>query len=273
MKDTAMTLDRLRVGDSCIINQVGNSRGAVKRRLIDMGLTPGTRVKLVKMAPFGDPMEVQLRGYELSLRKEDAAQIRVSPAAPSAPPRDTVSESAYHLGSTCHGECARCSMGCASPRDLEAMHRAHRHEQEEHPSAYDPRAHDTRQWKVALVGNPNCGKTTLFNALTGSNQYVGNWPGVTVEKKEGEAKLGDVRFTVVDLPGIYSLSPYSMEELVARKFIIEEQPDAIIDIVDATNLERNLYLTMQLLELERPVVLAVNFMDEVEKKGDPPGTG
>ena len=268
MKDTAMTLDRLRVGDSCIINQVGNSRGAVKRRLIDMGLTPGTRVKLVKMAPFGDPMEVQLRGYELSLRKEDAAQIRVSPAAPSAPPRDTVSESAYHLGSACHGECARCSMGCASPRDLEAMHRAHRHEQEEHPSAYDPRAHDTRQWKVALVGNPNCGKTTLFNALTGSNQYVGNWPGVTVEKKEGEAKLGDVRFTVVDLPGIYSLSPYSMEELVARKFIIEEQPDAIIDIVDATNLERNLYLTMQLLELERPVVLAVNFMDEVEKKGD-----
>ncbi len=268
MKDTAMTLDRLRVGDSCIINQVGNSRGAVKRRLIDMGLTPGTRVKLVKMAPFGDPMEVQLRGYELSLRKEDAAQIRVSPAAPSAPPRDTVSESAYHLGSACHGECARCSMGCASPRDLEAMHRAHRHEQEEHPSAYDPRAHDTRQWKVALVGNPNCGKTTLFNALTGSNQYVGNWPGVTVEKKEGEARLGDVRFTVVDLPGIYSLSPYSMEELVARKFIIDEQPDAIIDIVDATNLERNLYLTMQLLELERPVVLAVNFMDEVEKQGD-----
>ncbi len=268
MKDTAMTLDRLRVGDSCIINQVGNSRGAVKRRLIDMGLTPGTRVKLVKMAPFGDPMEVQLRGYELSLRKEDAAQIRVSPAAPSAPPRDTVSESAYHLGSACHGECARCSMGCASPRDLEAMHRAHRHEQEEHPSAYDPRAHDTRQWKVALVGNPNCGKTTLFNALTGSNQYVGNWPGVTVEKKEGEARLGELRFTVVDLPGIYSLSPYSMEELVARKFIIEEQPDAIIDIVDATNLERNLYLTMQLLELERPVVLAVNFMDEVEKQGD-----
>ena len=268
MKDTAMTLDRLRVGDSCIINQVGNSRGAVKRRLIDMGLTPGTRVKLVKMAPFGDPMEVQLRGYELSLRKEDAAQIRVSPAAPSAPPRDTVSESAYHLGSACHGECARCSMGCASPRDLEAMHRAHRHEQEEHPSAYDPRAHDTRQWKVALVGNPNCGKTTLFNALTGSNQYVGNWPGVTVEKKEGAAQLGDLSFTVVDLPGIYSLSPYSMEELVARKFIIEEQPDAIIDIVDATNLERNLYLTMQLLELERPVVLAVNFMDEVEKQGD-----
>ena len=122
--------------------------------------------------------------------------------------------------------------------------------------------------KIALAGNPNCGKTTLFNALTGSNQYVGNWPGVTVEKKEGTASIGDISFTVVDLPGIYSLSPYSMEELVARKFIIGEKPDAIINIVDATNLERNLYLTMQLLELETPMVLAVNFMDEVEKNGD-----
>jgi len=263
-----MTLDQLPVGGSCIIEQVGNQRGAVKRRLIDMGLTPGTGVELIKIAPFGDPMEVRLRGYELSLRKEDAAQIRVRPSAMAAAGRETVSESAYHLGAACHGDCANCRMGCADPKDLEAMHRAHRHEQEEHPSTYDPKAHDQHQWKVALVGNPNCGKTTLFNALTGSNQYVGNWPGVTVEKKEGEAKLGDVRFTVVDLPGIYSLSPYSMEELVARKFIINEQPDAIIDIVDATNLERNLYLTMQLLELERPVVLAVNFMDEVEKKGD-----
>ena len=264
----SMTLDQLPVGGSCVIEQVGNQRGAVKRRLVDMGLTPGTTVELIKMAPFGDPMELRLRGYELSLRREDAAQIRVSASAVGAPPQETVSESAYHLGAACHGDCAACAMGCANPRELEAMHRAHRHEQEHHPSTYDPRSHDQRPWKVALVGNPNCGKTTLFNALTGSNQYVGNWPGVTVEKKEGEARLGDVRFTVVDLPGIYSLSPYSMEELVARRFIIEEQPDAIIDIVDATNLERNLYLTMQLLELERPVVLAVNFMDEVEKNGD-----
>ena len=267
-KEKAMTLDQLPVGGSCIIEQVGNQRGAVKRRLIDMGLTPGTAVELVKIAPFGDPMELRLRGYELSLRKEDAAQIKISRSSPRTPEREAVSESAYHLGSTCHGDCAHCRMGCSDPKDLEAMHRAHRHEQEHHPNSYDPRAHDQRQWKVALVGNPNCGKTTLFNALTGSNQYVGNWPGVTVEKKEGEARLGDLSFTVVDLPGIYSLSPYSMEELVARKFIINEQPDAIIDIVDATNLERNLYLTMQLLELERPVVLAVNFMDEVEKKGD-----
>ena len=262
----------LAVGGSCVIERVGNQRGAVKRRLIDMGLTPGTTVKLVKMAPFGDPMELQLRGYELSLRREDAAQIQVRAAAVASPGRETVSESAYHLGAACHGDCTRCAMrggaGCSHPGDLEAMHRAHRHEQEHHPSTYDPRSHDQRPWTVALVGNPNCGKTTLFNALTGSNQYVGNWPGVTVEKKEGEARLGELRFTVVDLPGIYSLSPYSMEELVARRFILEERPDAIIDIVDATNLERNLYLTMQLLELERPVVLAVNFMDEVEKKGD-----
>jgi len=270
MKDRkeAMTLDQLPVGGSCIIEQVGNQRGAVKRRLIDMGLTPGTGVELIKIAPFGDPMELRLRGYELSLRKEDAAQIKIRTASLAEKEPASVSESAYHLGATCHGDCSRCRMGCANPKDLEAMHQAHRHEQADHPSTYDPHIHDSRPWKVALVGNPNCGKTTLFNALTGSNQYVGNWPGVTVEKKEGEAKLGDVHFTVVDLPGIYSLSPYSMEELVARKFIIEEQPDAIIDIVDATNLERNLYLTMQLLELERPVVLAVNFMDEVEKKGD-----
>ena len=270
MKDQSkiMTLDRLPVGGSCVIEQVGNQRGAVKRRLIDMGLTPGTTVELIRMAPFGDPMEVRLRGYELSLRKEDAAQIRISAGPLKNREREPVSESAYHLGAACHGDCARCAMGCAGPKDLEAMHRAHRHEQEHHPSTYDPRAHDQRPWKVALVGNPNCGKTTLFNALTGSNQYVGNWPGVTVEKKEGQAKLEELSFTVVDLPGIYSLSPYSMEELVARKFILNEEPDAIIDIVDATNLERNLYLTMQLLELERPVVLAVNFMDEVEKRGD-----
>ncbi len=261
------TLDKLPIGESCVIRQVGNHRGAVKRRLIDMGLTPGTEVKLIKMAPFGDPMELQLRGYELSLRKEDAAQIQVGPVT-AGEAREAVSESAYHLGSTCHGDCAHCAMGCADPKDLQAMHRAHQHEQAHHQRPYDAKAHDTRPWKVALAGNPNCGKTTLFNALTGSNQYVGNWPGVTVEKKEGEAKLGDVRFTVVDLPGIYSLSPYSQEELVARRFIIGEQPDAIINIVDATNLERNLYLTMQLLELERPVVLALNFMDEVEKKGD-----
>ena len=263
-KQKIMTLDQLSVGESCEICQVGNQRGAVKRRLVDMGLTPGTVVTLVKIAPFGDPMELRLRGYELSLRKEDAAQIRIRPAKETTAGSD-VCEKGYHITSPCSGDCAHCAHRA---EEQEAMRRAHEHEQSQHPSTYDPRAHDQHQWKVALVGNPNCGKTTLFNALTRSDQYVGNWPGVTVEKKEGTAKVGDVSFTVVDLPGIYSLSPYSMEELVARRFIIGEKPDAIINIVDATNLERNLYLTMQLLELERPMVLALNFMDEVEKKGD-----
>jgi len=264
--EQAMTLSQLKVGESCMIERVGNQRGAVKRRLVDMGLTPGTVVKLVKVAPMGDPLEVSLRGYELSLRREDAAQIGVRPAGEAAE-RESAPESAYHLSGGCHGDCARCAAGCQEKEAREAMRRAHLHEQRQHPRQYDAAAHDKRQWKVALVGNPNAGKTTLFNALTGSNQYVGNWPGVTVEKKEGIAQVGELSFTLVDLPGIYSLSPYSMEEIVARRFIIEEKPDAIINIVDATNLERNLYLTMQLLELERPTVMALNFMDEVEKQG------
>ena len=266
MKETKMTLNSLAVGESCMIRQVGNQRGAVKRRLVDMGLTPGTSVKLVKVAPMGDPLEVSLRGYELSLRREDAAQIVVEPLQGEAKP-ETVPETAYHLGGKCHGDCGKCAMACEQKDALEAMRRSHIHEQRQHPRQYDATEHDKHQWKVALVGNPNAGKTTLFNALTGSNQYVGNWPGVTVEKKEGIAKVGELSFTLVDLPGIYSLSPYSMEEIVARRFIIDEKPDAIINIVDATNLERNLYLTIQLLELERPTVLALNFMDEVEKQG------
>ena len=266
MKEDKMTLNTLTVGESCMIRQVGNQRGAVKRRLVDMGLTPGTAVKLVKVAPMGDPLEVSLRGYELSLRREDAAQIQVEPLQGEAKP-ETVPETAYHLGGKCHGGCGKCAMACEQKDALEAMRRSHIHEQRQHPRQYDATEHDKHQWKVALVGNPNAGKTTLFNALTGSNQYVGNWPGVTVEKKEGIAKVGELSFTLVDLPGIYSLSPYSMEEIVARRFILDEKPDAIINIVDATNLERNLYLTMQLLELERPTVLALNFMDEVEKQG------
>ena len=243
------TLDRLQPGKSCEILSIDNQSGAVKRRLIDMGLTPGTKVSLVKIAPFGDPLEVALRGYEMSLRKADAAQITVRVLREG---EEVQGRFIPHLG--------------RAQRDK--MRRAHSHEEAEHPRKYDATAHDSHQWKIALAGNPNCGKTTLFNALTGSNQYVGNWPGVTVEKKEGTAHLGDQEMTIVDLPGIYSLSPYSMEEIVARKFIIGEHPDAILNIVDATNLERNLYLTMQLLELERPMVLALNFMDEVEKAGD-----
>ena len=242
------TLQELSPGESGMIVSVGNQSGAVKRRLVDMGLTPGTVVKVTKIAPLGDPLEVSLRGYELSLRKEDAGQIQIGPvqARPQAASRS----------------------GAPDPERDRRQLRDHVHELEHHEKPYDHNAHDTRTMKVALAGNPNCGKTTLFNALTGSNQYVGNWPGVTVEKKEGTARLGDRSITVVDLPGIYSLSPYSMEEIVARDFIIGEGPDAVIDIVDATNLERNLYLTVQLLELERPLVLALNFMDEVKARGD-----
>ena len=148
---------------------------------------------------------------------------------------------------------------------LRRMNAAHAHEEAEHGgTARDWASHDTREMKLALVGNPNCGKTTLFNALTGSNQYVGNWPGVTVEKKEGKASVDGKSVTVVDLPGIYSLSPYSMEEIVARDFIVGEHPDAIIDIVDATNIERNLYLTAQLLELERPMVCLLYTSDAAD---------
>ena len=242
------TLQDLVPGQSGMILSVGNQSGAVKRRLVDMGLTPGTTVKVTKVAPLGDPLEVSLRGYELSLRKDDAAQIRIG-----APRRPAAREAAAHR---------------TDPERTRKQLQDHVHELEQHERPYDHSAHDSRPMRIALAGNPNCGKTTLFNALTGSNQYVGNWPGVTVEKKEGTARLGDRELTVVDLPGIYSLSPYSMEEIVARDFIIGEGPDAILNIVDATNLERNLYLTVQLLELERPLVLALNFMDEVEARGD-----
>ena len=242
------TLYDLTPGESGMILSVGNQSGAVKRRLVDMGLTPGTVVKVTKIAPLGDPLEVSLRGYELSLRKDDAAQIRIG-----APRRPAAREAAAHR---------------TDPERTRKQLQDHVHELEQHERPYDHSAHDSRPMRIALAGNPNCGKTTLFNALTGSNQYVGNWPGVTVEKKEGTARLGDKTLTIVDLPGIYSLSPYSMEEIVARDFIIGEAPDCIIDIVDATNLERNLYLTVQLLELERALVLALNFMDEVEARGD-----
>ena len=244
------TLNDLTPGQSGTILSVGNQSGAVKRRLVDMGLTPGTQVKVTKIAPLGDPLEVSLRGYELSLRRADAEQIVMG-----QPRREGGRKSAM-------------TQHVRDPEAVRRQLRDHEHELEEHGSRYDASAHDSRPMRIALAGNPNCGKTTLFNALTGSNQYVGNWPGVTVEKKEGTARLGDKTLTVVDLPGIYSLSPYSMEEIVSRDFIIGEAPDCVIDIVDATNLERNLYLTIQLLELERPMVVALNFMDEVAKRGD-----
>ena len=244
-----LSLQQLEPGQSGIIRAINNPRGPVKRRLVDMGLTPGTKVTVRKIAPFGDPIEVNLRGYELSLRKEDACNILL--CAPGEEPHGT-----------------RPEHTAPDQETVRRMTQAHEHHQREHGGSKQDN-HDVREMKIALVGNPNCGKTTLFNALTGSNQYVGNWPGVTVEKKEGVAHVDGRDVTIVDLPGIYSLSPYSMEEIVARDFVVGEHPDAIINIVDATNLERNLYLTAQLLELERPMVIALNFMDEVEKRGPP----
>jgi len=250
------TLEALQPGESAVITSVGNRRGAVKRRLIDMGLTPGTTVYIKKIAPFGDPIEVRLRGYELSLRREDLAQIFIGDAPPQ---REAQSSSVFY------------PVRKPTAEILERMRLHHEHEMDEHSVAHDAHAHDKRRMTVALAGNPNSGKTTLFNALTGSNQYVGNWPGVTVEKKEGIVKHGRHEITVVDLPGVYSLSPYSMEEIVTRDYIIgsegEPPPDAIINIIDATNIERNMYLTMQLLELEKPMVVAVNFMDELRASG------
>lgn len=256
-ESVARTLCDLSPGQSGIILSVGNQSGAVKRRLVDMGLTPGTEVALKRVAPFGDPLEVRIRGYELSLRKEDALQILLGDAQP--PNREKtaafISYNARRL----------------DPETIRRMNQAHALERNNKPG-YDD-THDKRMMNIALVGNPNCGKTTLYNVLTGSNQYVGNWPGVTVEKKEGIARLGGREVNIVDLPGIYSLSPYSMEEIVARDYIIgakqgSVRPDVIINIVDATNIERNIYLTIQLLELERPMVMALNFMDEARKKGD-----
>ena len=257
VKKSGGTLMDLEPGHSAVILKVGSDKGPVKRRLVDMGLTPGTTVTVRKVAPFGDPIEVNIRGYELSLRKEDAGQITVTTSEEEAKAR--------RQERSRRREAVERTPDEATQRRMEADHA---HEKEHHGGIPDYASHDTREMKLALVGNPNCGKTTLFNALTGSNQYVGNWPGVTVEKKEGKASVDGKPVTIVDLPGIYSLSPYSMEEIVARDFIVGEHPDAIIDIVDATNIERNLYLTAQLLELERPMVIALNFMDEVEKHGD-----
>ena len=254
---TNLTLKDLKPGESGVITSVGAHSGPVKRRLVDMGLTPGTKVTVRKVAPLGDPIEVNLRRYELSLRQADAGEIAV------------VSAEQYEAEKARSPRRQSMVQHIPDEETLRRMAQDHAHEQKAHggPST-DYKTHDQREIKMALVGNPNCGKTTLFNALTGSNQYVGNWPGVTVEKKEGRAEVDGKPVTVVDLPGIYSLSPYSMEEIVARDFIIGEGPDAVIDIVDATNLERNLYLTVQLLELERPLVLALNFMDEVKARGD-----
>ena len=235
-----MNLDELGIGKDAIVASVDCDEPSLRQHILDMGLTPGVEVTLMKRAPMGDPLEIRLRGYELTLRRDDAAHIAL-----------TQVHDMHDL-----------------PQGRERL------EASEHPAIgekYAPRAAGTaipegRPLKLALAGNQNCGKTTLFNALTGSNQHVGNFPGVTVDRKDGQVK-GHPEVTVTDLPGIYSLSPYTSEEVVSRRFILEDDPDAIIDIVDATNIERNLYLTLQLMELDRPMVLALNMMDELTANG------
>lgn len=237
-----INLRELAIGQSAIIKKVGGE-GVLRQHFLDMGMVPGTRLKLVKLAPMGDPMEFRLRGYQLTLRLADAEQILCE-----------ITEEAEE-----------------TPITIGSLKR-----QSEHPGlGEEGRFHSKEEENplpkgelltYALVGNQNCGKTTLFNHLTGSKQHVGNFPGVTVERKDGII-LGRSNTLITDLPGIYSMSPYSSEEIVSRQFVLEEKPKAIINILDATNVERNLYLTMQLLEMNIPMVVALNMMDEVTGNG------
>ena len=236
-----MTLGELKEGQSCLVEEVGG-KGALRQHLLDMGIIPGAKIKIVKFAPMGDPVEIRIHGYELSLRLDDADKIKVKPAEEKA---------------------------AEDKQDKRKSKVAH-------PNLGEPGIHhdkkkanplpDDHVLTFALVGNQNSGKTTLFNRLTGSNQHVGNFPGVTVDRKDG-AIIGHDRTVITDLPGIYSMSPYSKEEIVSRDFVLVDKPDAIINIIDSTNIERNLYLTMQLLETDRPVVVALNMMDELTGNG------
>jgi len=235
-----LTLGDLHIGQDAIIRVVGGE-GELRHHLLDMGLTPGTEVTLRKTAPMGDPIEVELRGYELTLRLADAQKIEIDSV--HATDRAAPSEERHKV--------------VAHPGVGELDKAASYHERK----AGAPIAAGA-PLTFALAGNQNCGKTTLFNQLTGSNQHVGNFPGVTVDRKDGVIR-NHKEATVTDLPGIYSLSPYSNEEIVTRDFILSEHPSGIINIVDASNIERNLYLTMQLMELDTPMVLALNMMDEV----------
>lgn len=237
-----MTLKDLKIGQTATIKTVGGE-GALRQHFLDMGIIPGAEITLIKFAPMGDPMEFRLHGYELTLRVADADQIEIEDLH-NQKEKNKVQE----------------------PKCKDSEHpglgeggKFHK-KKEEHPVP------DGTILTFALAGNQNCGKTTLFNQLTGSNQHVGNFPGVTVDRKDGSIK-GYPNTNITDLPGIYSMSPYTSEEIVTREFILKEKPHAIINIVDATNIERNLYLTMQLMELDVPMVLALNMMDEVWNNG------
>ena len=235
-----MKLDNLAIGKSAVIVSVGGT-GALRQHFLDMGLIQGVEVTMVKYAPMGDPIEIKIHDYELTLRKEDAQKIEVKEITKKEELKNenTIFQYKNHPG---YGE---------SSYDKINNHQIY---------------HENDLLTFALVGNQNCGKTTLFNQLTGSNQHVGNFPGVTVDRKDGVIK-GYKNTLITDLPGIYSMSPYSSEEIVTRNFLLKEKPKAIINIVDATNIERNLYLTMQLLELNMPMVVALNMMDEMLGNG------
>ena len=236
-----MKLSELRAGESGRIETVGGE-GALRQHFLDMGVIPGAEVTLVKLAPMGDPMELRIHGYELTLRLADAEKIDITKGEKSA--------------------------AGAAPRSARkpSAHPGLGEEGKFHPKGTGEPLPDGTLLTFALVGNQNCGKTTLFNQLTGANQHVGNFPGVTVDRKDGSIR-GQKDTSITDLPGIYSMSPYSSEELVSRKFVLETKPKAIINIVDATNIERNLYLTMQLLEMNVPMVVALNMMDELTGNG------
>ena len=235
-----MKLDNLAIGKSAVIVSVGGT-GALRQHFLDMGLIQGVEVTMVKYAPMGDPIEIKIHDYELTLRKEDAQKIEVKEITKKEELKNEniIFKNKKHPG---YGE---------SSYDKINNHQIY---------------HESDLLTFALVGNQNCGKTTLFNQLTGSNQHVGNFPGVTVDRKDGVIK-GYKNTLITDLPGIYSMSPYSSEEIVTRNFLLKEKPKAIINIVDATNIERNLYLTMQLLELNMPMVVALNMMDEMSGNG------
>ena len=235
-----MKLSRLPIGSTATILSVGGS-GALRQHFLDMGLIQGTEVTVVKYAPMGDPIELRIHGYELTIRLEDAENIEISePHQPVDVQKKSQKTEKHHPG---YGEGGK-------------FH----NRKEENPLP------EGETLTFALVGNQNCGKTTLFNQLTGSRQHVGNFPGVTVDRKDGVIRGYD-NTLITDLPGIYSMSPYSSEEIVTREFVIQTRPKGIINIVDATNIERNLYLTMQLLELGIPMVVALNMMDELWENG------
>ncbi|MBR7060737.1 MAG: ferrous iron transport protein B [Eubacterium sp.] len=244
-----MKLNELEIGKTGIIEAVGGE-GALRQHFLDMGVIPGSGITLVKYAPMGDPAEYRIHGYELTLRLEDAKEISILPESKNEK----------------NGEIISGRKRTLKEPIVKTEHPGLGEGGRYHDPTHESPLPEGQVLSFALAGNQNCGKTTLFNQLTGANQHVGNFPGVTVDRKSGQIR-GQENTEVVDLPGIYSLSPYTSEEIVSRRYILEEQPTGIINIVDATNIERNLYLTMQLMELETPMVLALNMMDEVRSNG------